>query len=185
MATRALLATLLLLVGVACGNGDLPTQPTTANVPPPAPAPPPTPVISDIAGEYTLTLTASPSCSLPAAVSQRIYTATVAESTWGVSVALSGAEFLQGLDYFGGRRNGNVIDFDITFGMGSGMGEVIDDAKLLYYEGTAHATIAGRYIAGTLNGLISLYDDPSQLFLPSARRLDCAAADHRIEFVRR
>ncbi len=186
MSTRALLTALLLLVAVACGSGDLPTQPTTPYVAPPAPAaPPPAPVDSDIAGEYTLTLTASRSCSLPAAVSQRIYTAKVAESIWGVEVALSGADFLQGLDYFAGTRNGDVIDFNITFGMGSGMGEVIDQVKLLYFEGTARATIADGNIAGAFNGLISFYDDPSQLFLPSARQLACIAADHRIEFVRR
>lgn len=189
MSARTLLIAILLPVAIACGNGDggnLPTQPTVPAAAPAAPVPPaPSPVASDIAGEYTLTMTASPSCSLPPELERRIYTAKVVETTWGVEVALSGAEFERGLDWFGGTRKDKTIDFEIFFCMGCGMGEVIDQTKLLYYEGKAHVTIGGNIIAGTFDGVMRLYEDRSQLFLPAAKTLDCAAADHRIEFVRR
>lgn len=189
MSARTLLFASLLPVAVACGSGDggnLPTQPTTPESVPAAPVPsPPSPVASDIAGEYTLMMTASASCSLPPELERRIYTAKITEAQYGVEVALSGAEFEQGLDWFGGTRKDKTIDFEIFFCMGCGMGEVIDQSKLLYYEGKAHATIAGNIIAGTFDGVMRLYEDRSQLFLPAARTVDCAAADHRIEFVRR
>ena len=187
MTARTLLIAALLPVAIACGNGDggnLPTQPTVPA--PAAPVPPaPGPLASDIAGEYTLTMSASPSCSLPPELERRIYTAKVAETPWGVEVALSGAEFEQGLDWFGGARKDKAIDFEVFFCMGCGMGEVIDRTKLLYYEGRAHVTIGGNIIAGIFDGVMRLYEDRSQLFLPAAKTLECAAVDHRIEFVRR
>jgi hypothetical protein len=186
MSARTLLIASLLPVAVACGSGDggnLPTQPTTPeSVPVPSP---PSPVASDIAGEYRLTMTASSSCSFPPELERRIYTAKITEAQYRVEVALGGAEFEQGLDWFGGTRKDKAIDFEIFFGMGCGMGEVIDRTKLLYYEGKAHGTIAGNIIAGTFDGVMRLYEDRSQVFLPAARTVDCAAADHRIEFVRR
>lgn len=182
MGTRAIPAALLLFVAAACGSGDLPTQPTTTGTPLTARRPL---GASDVAGEYTLTVTASTSCSLPPDVERRTYTASLEEWPGGVvTVALSGANLAQGLDFFSGNRGGNVIDFEITFGMGAGMGEIIK-TELLYFQGTARTTIGDGNISGTFDGVISLYEEPSQLFLPSARKLDCAAADHRIEFVRR
>lgn len=82
---------------------------------------------SSIEGEYRLTVTASRSCSLPAEVRQRRYTARVTEAKPGyVTVALSGADFsfipdeLGGEAGFDGARNGDALRLVANHGYGGG-----------------------------------------------------------------
>jgi hypothetical protein len=183
MLTRILRTSLLLLVVMGCGSGDLPTQPTTPNVTPTTPPLPP--FEPSIEGEYRLTFTASPSCSLPAEAKQRTYTAKVAEPTRGaVTVTLSGAVFRWGLysfePGFDGTRDGDALRFVISNRNGRGVAELIDGTKELYYDGAANATVADRNITGTFMG---------QIYINVAGNLfdwlgDCTAPDHRIEFAR-
>ncbi len=164
----------------ACGDTKTPTAPTPT--PTPLPTPLPTPV-SEV--EYTLTFTASPSCSFPAEIEKRTYSATVREYAGGlVAVLLSGAEFELGFSSFVGQRHGETLDFDITFQYVNGVIEKINQAKQLFYDGTAHATISEGKISGTYSGRMALFDSPRWRIYDRAT-YDCTARDHRIEFVPR
>ena len=190
------MALMLCVVVTACEDKVVtPTTPTetktqvlvttgggSVQVPPPIPA---TGGTTSIEGEYQLTMTASPTCSLPAEVKQRTYTATIAETTPGaVTVSLSGAEFVLtevNEAGFEGVRNGDTVRFVIDNGYGPGywLGEGIDGTKILTFEGVALATIGDKNIEGTFYGEM-------RYFVPGQRPLlgDCVAADHRISLTR-
>lgn len=185
MLTRILVTAILLLVAVSCGS-DLPTEPTAS----PRMSSPPPVIATDIAGDYQLTFTASPSCLLPRPLIKRTYRANV--RAWvnhpQVAVDVSGATFFQ--DWaagFTGTRDGDAIQFKIV-GMahpddwyGSSLAELIDGTKWLAYDGTAVTTHRGNNITGTFDGQIALRnrDDPTR-----ANLVECRATDHSIEFVR-
>ncbi len=187
MPARVVVVALLLFAG-ACAS---PTQPSTqikdkpgqpqsdvtpTQPPPPAGGP-------SIVGKYTLTITASLSCSLPAEVMTRVYTATVSDEQPGmVWVSVGGAEFVQGFDGFVGTQNGDTVDLDIAFDFGNGLVEVIDHAKPLLYDGSARVTIGDGKISGTYSGRMALYDSLAFRIIDRAR-YDCTAKDHAIEFV--
>lgn len=170
MFTRTLLTALLLLVAVACGN-DLPTQPTPSS--PPGGG-------SNIDGQYTLTFTASPSCSLPEEARKRTYTATVAEAPPGyVTVTLGGAVFLPQLEPgFDGTRSGDEVRFSIGTGNRRWVAERID-GKEVFFSGSATATFAGGRATAPFNGGIWV-SAAGNIFDWIA---DCTATDHVIEFV--
>jgi hypothetical protein len=170
MLTRTLLTALLLLVAVACGN-DLPTQPT----PPPGGG-------ANIDGQYTLTFTAAPSCSLPEEAKRRTYTATVAEAPPGhVTVTLGGAVLLQQLEPgFDGTRSGDAVQFSIGSGNRRWVAERID-GKDVFFSGSATVTFAGGSATAPFNGGIWV-SAAGNIFDWIA---DCTATDHMIEFVRR
>ena len=99
MSTRALRLSSVLVAVVAWGCGDSPTRPGPVLSPSSqtvvAPAQPtPEPFNPTLAGEYTLTITASDSCVLPPEARQRRYAALATEPARGaVIVELSGADF--------------------------------------------------------------------------------------------
>ena len=175
--TRALVTAILLLGAAACGGKDtLPTQPTRM---PPAPA-------TDIVGDYQLTFTASPSCSLPTQFMKRTYKANF--RAWinypDVAVDVSGGTFFQDWAVgFGGTRDGDTLHFTIV-GMASdfygySLAELVDGTKWLTYDGTAVATIRGNNITGPFDGRISLLDEATRAILA-----ECRATGHKIDFVR-
>lgn len=181
MLTRSLVIAILLLGAVACGS-DFPTQPTPAR--PVSQAPP---VSADL-GDYQLTLTASPSCSLPTQLMKRIYKAHI--RAWAgfpeVAVDVTGAAFFEDWAVgFGGTRDGDTLRFKIV-GMGDGsfddlfnahFAEQIDATKWLAYDGTAVATIGGnKSITGAFDGQIALRDASRAVLA------ECRATDHKIEF---
>lgn len=185
MLTRTLVTAILLLGAVSC-DSDLPTHPTASPR-----MSSPTPVIAtDIAGDYQLTFTASPSCFLPRPLMKRTYKANVRawENFPQVAVAVSGATFYQ--DWaagFEGTRDGHAMQFKIV-GMahpddwyGSSLAELIDGTEWLAYDGTAVTAHRGNNITGTFDGQIALRnrDDPTR-----ANLVACRATDHTIEFVR-
>lgn len=199
---RALIVTvtaILFLSAAACGGEDtLPTQPTlTQPNPTPPPTTPPTPPAgpvpvpaTDILGDYQLTFTAFPSCSLPAAFMKRTYKATI--KAWvnypQVAVDVSGGTFIQDWAVgFDGTRDGDTLHFTIV-GMGNDsfddlfnyhLAELVDGTKWLMYDGTAVATIGGNNITGAFDGRISLLDQATRAILA-----ECRATDHKIDFVR-
>jgi hypothetical protein len=142
-----------------------------------------------IRGVYTLTVTASPSCSLPASARTRTYTAQVEEGRLvgrpeGLLVSLSGAEFLGWTaPGFTGAVNGTTVTFtivddawgDVDFSMV----EVIDARTALAYAGTATGSITPNLIVATLDGSVSLWP-----MVPGTPGTTCAARDHQLRLVR-
>ena len=184
---RALILTvtaILFLSAAACGEKDtLPTQPTrTPSDGSQAPVP-----ATDIVGDYQLTFTASPSCSLPARFMKRTYKATI--KAWAnyppVAVDVSGGTFIQDWAVgFDGTRDGDTLHFtivglaDFPFS-GYSLTELVDGTNWLMYEGTVVATILGNNITGAFAGRISLLDQATRAILA-----ECRATDHKIDFVR-
>lgn len=187
--TRTLVTAILLLGAAACGGKDtLPTQPTPmpragADPAPPAPA-------TNTVGDYQLTFTASPSCSLPTQFMIRTYRANI--RAWTdyprVAVDVSGGTFFQDWAVgFDGTRDGDTLHFTIV-GMGNDsfddlfnyhLAELVDGTKWLTYDGTAVATIRGNNVTGAFDGRISLLDQTTRAILA-----ECRATDHKIDFVR-
>ena len=193
-ARRGVIALVLAVIVAGCGVGGVTlTGPieTSTQTPVPVPSsglPPISPTVgtSSIGGEYKMTITASPNCSLPPEVRQRTYVARVAETRPGYfTVTLRGADFsamaLWGHVGFEGRRDGDVMRFVIGNGDGGDYYfiERIDATRNLIYEGVAGATIGDKTIAGNLNGEIRYFATGDQPWLG-----DCVAADHRIVFAR-
>jgi hypothetical protein len=148
-------------------------------------------VPDSISGDYQLTFTASPSCSLTPQVMRRTYHANV--GAWvdhsAVAVEVSGARFYRDWGIgFDGTRDGDTVRFKIV-GVptgfpdsfyDSGLAEVIDQTKWLTYDGTAVVHIAGNSVTmGTFDGLIALRDASSEATL-----VECRARDHKVEFAR-
>lgn len=187
--TRTLVTAVLLLGAAACGGEDtLPTRPSQM----PSAGSRPAPVsATDIAGDYQLTFTASPSCSLPASFMKRTYKANI--RAWQnfpqVAVDVSGGTFFRDWAVgFGGTRDGDTLSFTIvgipagdflSYAYDSGLAELIDGTELLTYDGTAVATIRASNITGTFDGRISLLDYATRAVLA-----ECRGTDHKLDFVR-
>lgn len=142
----------------------------------------------DIAGIYRLTFTASPSCSLPAAARQRVYSAKIVEGRTisrpeDVIVTLAGGAFVVWGNQpgFVGTRDGSTVRFtiDTNWDGDYGLVELIDSTNELYYAGSASATIDNRIIDGSFNGKLTYQNRFTRAILGQ-----CDAADHRIVFTR-
>lgn len=191
------IALVLVMIVAACGSEGVPPaapsqvgNPLATSNPVPVPLPYPPPIeptggAFSIDGEYQLTLTASPRCSLPAEVRQRTYTARVTEAKPGyLTVTLSGAGFPVPADGtqngFEGMRNRDALRFVIYNGYGGEYWfiENTDGTRNLFVEGVASATIGDGTIAGTFVGELR-YFVPGQPWIGY-----CSAADHHMTFVR-
>jgi len=132
----------------------------------------------DPQGVYTLTITASPSCTaLPADVMQRNYVARIARTQDDLVVSVLRADSVE-VGKFTGTRDGTTVRFTID-----GFGESLPSDKVLSYAGNAAGTIGDRTIVAGFDGTVRVdywvaWGDDSH---PLAQ---CQAKDHRLEFVR-
>jgi hypothetical protein len=135
-----------------------------------------------IQGSYTLTVTASPSCELPADIQQRRFVARIWEHRNGFSVNVDSAGGEPWPVGFTGVRAGNSVRFDIL-DKEENFGDLafavrLDSTRVLAYAGTATGTIGEGSIAAVFDGLV-------QLLIPGAQVLaECRATDHRLDLVR-
>jgi len=176
MAARIVSIPLVLVSVLACG--PTPTQPTSTPLPPLS--------SMNTLGQYTLTMTASPSCSLPPAVMSRAYEATVFERRAGLIEVAVDTEYLLSCwgcleTGFQGTRDGDALQFDIV---GEGgrwfFADLVEDGELRY-DGTATATMLDNgNITGTFDGRITILAGAS--LSPLAV---CGATDHKMELVLR
>ena len=174
MAARIVSIPLVLVSVLACGPS--PTRPTPPGLPPLSP--------TNTLGQYTLTMTASPSCSLSPAVMSRVYEATVFERRAGLVEVAVDTEYPTACwgcleTGFQGTRDGDALQFDIV---GEGgrwyFADLVQDGELRY-DGTATATMLdNKSITGTFDGRITILGGAS--FSPLAV---CEATDHKMELV--
>jgi hypothetical protein len=136
-----------------------------------------------IAGTYTLVFTAPSSCTLPAEVMRRQYTARIYEPD-RLFVELSGADMeAWGWAGFTGTREGSAVHFDIsdafTFADYAVFVERLDPQRNLAFSGVATGVIEGNAIIATFDGRVQL-----RSVVGSPVFAECRAADHRLDFVK-
>jgi hypothetical protein len=159
----------------------------------------PTTAPATISGSYHLTITASGSCAgtLPAAMAKRTYTATVEQAGAGVTVTLSGAQFIPAREgkpgrpsgelsnLFSGRLSGKTLSVSLShddyYGMFFDVAEQLD-TQYLGIGGEGSGTVSGSKISGTLSGSFEAFNSPP----PGARVpfVNCTAEDHRFTFTK-
>jgi len=140
-----------------------------------------------VAGEWRLTLEASPGCSgLPDAVKRRTYTADISQSGAVVTVRLSGAKFVHTYytaNWLQGRVQGSTLTLsafswnyygtpEYTFA------EEVDDKSVLTLTGAGTLPIQPSTMSGAFGGSLTLSSGPTT---PAAA---CDRADHRLTFER-
>jgi hypothetical protein len=134
--------------------------------------------------QYRLTFTASPSCSLPAEATTRVYTAGLTVGPSGdAMVYLRDAKMLAfvGEAGFTGVRDGDTLRFQVNDDeMGAyAFVEFLPGFRWLTYSGTITGRIAGDRIDGTFNGRVRIVQYPAESVVAQ-----CTAADHRMDFSR-
>jgi len=138
---------------------------------------------AQIAGAYSLTLTASDKCatSLPGEARVRTYSAAVVQDGSRLDVMLSGALFLAsayGGDKFSGRVGPEEISFLIDpYNEGDGINEQLTPASVLKIAGGVFASPSVAGFTGTMSGTIAL-------MTTGALSRSCHAADHRFALSR-
>jgi hypothetical protein len=152
--------------------------------------------LPNVAGTYTLTVTASGSCSmLSEEVKRRSYTAVVTQNGGAVEVTLSGADFLvfsnARTDQFRGRfePGGLVLKLrpygdDEYYYYGERFFDVVErlSAGYLVLVGTASVSTTSRGMSGRLRGAFQVYS----LLPPSGvvTRCDDTSTGHQFVFSR-
>ena len=137
-----------------------------------------------VLGSYTLTFTASPSCTLPPEASQRNYRAQIEDSrnaALNLDVRLSGAYF-ESYGWFdeagfAGRFDGRTVRFHIGSSEEFSFIEILPGGMTLSYDGEATGTPGERGIVTAFNGTVTLKAGATVM-------ASCPAQDHRLEFTR-
>lgn len=149
----------------ACGGGSGSS---------PSPVPTPTPD-ANIAGNYTLQITASDACAsqLPAAARVTQYSAAVTQTGTTVAFNAVGSVGTMPLNQSTGTVSGNTVSLQMAFAEQR-------NRPLYIYQLTATGTgnVQGSSIGGTLNGLVSYVGT-------NFAAIQCSATDHRFEFTRK
>ena len=149
----------------------------------------------DVAGNWDLTLDASPSCTtLPDVARRRTYTAAVAQTGSGLTVTLSGAQFAKDTGYYappGTLENqfrahlvGNAVALTIDknnefYGTHYDLEEIISATSQLQIVAKGTGTATSSTMSGTLDGFFAVAPTGSTGSVST-----CTAADHRFTFVR-
>jgi hypothetical protein len=143
-----------------------------------------TPHEASISGRYELVITASTSCTLPAAAMERHCDAVVEEVPRGIIVQVPGDAMVAwgGQAGFTGAREGDMLNVTIrdTYDDGYNLVERIPGVGDLHFSGTASVRVTNGTIAGgPFQGQLKLR--PSW---GSGMSADCTASDHRIAFAK-
>jgi hypothetical protein len=151
---------------------------------------------ANIAGEYTLILTADNSCTdLPALVRTRTYTATIAPSPSSLSsnfytIALSGAEFYpSNLNNSLGVGVSGSFARILSFDYGIGIAEQLAPSTYVSIWGEANAQVIGSTISGEWSGGFEYCEGsgtgPGFYRCSTRPAAYCEASNHRVTLRRR
>lgn len=153
---------------------------------------------ADVAGPYTLTITAAAECAdtLPEAARSRTYSASLAQNGPVVTASLTGASFVLLRSTRGNRFQGTVEGDRVTFsltpydwyykGYGQPYADLVEElvpgSVYLVIDGTATVVVGSSRLTGTLDGSFQVFDgDPRWGPRRTAR---CRADNHDIVFSR-
>jgi hypothetical protein len=147
----------------------------------------PTLPYASLGGGYSLTFTASPSCSLPDDVMKRTYAASIDQRGASLTVVLSGAQFANygqmPLDRFSGRVLGTAVSFNLATDFYYGLADLVEQLandRFLSFFGTAEATATEAGMSTLFAGVVSL----TTQVLGGKPIAVCTASDHRLVFTR-
>lgn len=156
----------------------------------------------NLAGEYTLTLTADAACTdLPADVLTRTYAATLSDWSLGTAPAntvlkasISGASFMSGYEVFAIGISGHDVAFELR-NEGPHLIERIGGDRYLGFEGRADAAVGPSpvsTISTAFSGVISHCVRTSEMGGyydcqpgPGVTRTQCQSNQHRLTMTRR
>jgi carboxypeptidase family protein/Big-like domain-containing protein len=150
----------------------------------------PTVPYASLGGVYSLTFTASPSCTLPDDAVTRTYTATIDQRGAPLTIFLSDARFLTSgqvtSNQFFGRVLGNVVSFTLlTYYCPDYVGcvtEKLADTRYLSLTGTAKAVATVSGMSAVFAGAVSVTNSPDGR--ESQPIAACSASDHHLIFTR-
>ena len=150
-----------------------------------------------VAGTYTLTITASPSCrnQLPDSARQRTYTAVLTQQGPLVEATLTGATFVvtQGnqANHFSGRVEPQEMTFSLVgfdsyyYYYHGGLGDVVEHIDNTFYlsiAGGAVVGMSGSRFSGRLDGTFQVLT--GDLPRNALRTAECRAEDHQFVLAR-
>jgi hypothetical protein len=156
-------------------------QPTTST-------PPGVPATWKDLGEYTMTMTAAPSCSLPDYAMTRAYNARLKEGGQDLVADFDDPNFVCG--YWGcgftGTKDGETVRFTLnSWSPGATQYAfiyLVSPGTELGYIGTASGQMSDRVIATTFSGSVVLY---AEGIFPPKELARCDAPDHHMALVRK
>jgi hypothetical protein len=147
---------------------------------------------TEVAGRYTLTITAVPDCELPAALASRSYPANVTQSGAAITVTLEGSQFVNSggrtLNRFTGFVEAERVvfklapTFDLYYDFYFLLPDILEQVGTNSYyafDGTAVAALGGATLSGTLSGAIIRLDGP-----PYKLGTRCRSGSHRFVLTR-
>jgi hypothetical protein len=143
---------------------------------------------ASLGGSYSLTFTASPSCSsLPDDIKQRTYAASIDQRGASLTVVLSGAQFANASAGFPPRFSGRVLGKAVSFKLaddqyyyGANVVEQLAPDRFLSLAGTAEAIATEAGMSTLLAGVVRL----TARVVGGAPIALCTAPDHRLIFTR-
>ncbi len=146
----------------------------------------PTDTPESMRGDYVVTFSASPGCTLPASAARRTWSARLEEGRFinrpeDLVVILTGGDFLGWANEpgFTGRTDGQSVTFNVTDDMMSDFAviEQIDGGDL-YFSGTATGAVSTSTLVTLFNGKVALR-------VGTSTKAECQATDPRLEFARK
>ena len=142
---------------------------------------------ASLGGGYSLTFTASPSCSLPDDIMKRTYAASIDQRGGSLTVVLSGAQFanFEGrmLNRFSGRVAGKAVSFNLAedfYYYGSDLVEQLANDRFLTLAGTAEAIATEAGMSTLFAGVVGVTTQVTRANFTAV----CTASDHRLVFTR-
>jgi Carboxypeptidase regulatory-like domain len=153
----------------------------------------------ELAGAYTLTVSAADECraSLPDSVRDRTYTALVTQTGARLQVRLDDATFALSKNGYGNAFGGTVLPGEVTFLLNQFLAagyfyynfpyadllEEVSPSLFLAVDGTVVSTLSAGGLTGTLNGTFQTFTfDPRRAPPPAAK---CQSAGHRFVLTRK
>jgi hypothetical protein len=169
--TRTAPSVLAILAGAmlaaACSGGS----PTSPSATAPGSATNASSTATNIAGAWTVTITASPICTpIPSAVRRRAYAATITQSGANVAVNLGGQT--QNIAFSGTISGRNVQWYFAIF-------EQVTQTSAIATSASAATTLSASAMSADFTATYDYYD------FETGRQASCNAANHQLSFTRR
>ncbi len=145
-----------------------------------------------VAGDYSLTVTASASCQLPDEARNRMYSAEIVQQGAGITVTLGGANFASSGpgapgNRFTGRVVGNVVNFVLGYDDYYGIYDVVErlaPTTYLTFGGSATEQAGQTTMSASLVGTVAVFETSNWPDYNRKTVAACTANDHLLTLTR-